>query len=153
MLHIPIMITTIGNIMRKNVETIEELVSIQEAAKKMKDKNVSSLILVDGDAKPQGIITERDLVRKMCINNVPISTVTNKEIMASLFTIDTKSSPLEAADVMLQQNVTHLLVIDKNNDANKPAGIVNPLEFTRYEKDTYNDDDTDPIEKILEYHV
>ena len=84
------MITTIGNIMRKNVETIEELVSIQEAAKKIKDKNVSSLIVVDGDAKPQDIITERDLVRKMCINNVPISTVTNKEIMASLFTIDTK---------------------------------------------------------------
>ena len=54
---------------------------------------------------------------------------------------------------MLQQNVTHLLVIDKNNDANKPAGIVNPLEFTRYGKDTYNDDDTYPIEKILEYHV
>ena len=26
------MITTIGNIMRKNVETIEELVSIQEAS-------------------------------------------------------------------------------------------------------------------------
>jgi signal-transduction protein with cAMP-binding, CBS, and nucleotidyltransferase domain len=67
------MITTIGNIMRKNVETIEELASVQEAAKKMKDKNVSSLIVVDGDAKPQGIITERGLVRKMCINNVPIS--------------------------------------------------------------------------------
>jgi predicted transcriptional regulator len=47
------MITTIGNIMRKNVETIEELVSIQEAAKKMKDKNVNSLIVVDGDGKPQ----------------------------------------------------------------------------------------------------
>ena len=59
------MIITIGNIMRKNVETIEELVSIQEAAKKMKDKNVNSLIVVDGDGKSQGIITERDLVRKM----------------------------------------------------------------------------------------
>jgi CBS domain-containing protein len=59
------MIITIGNIMRKNVETIEELVSIQEAAKKMKDKNVNSLIVVDGDGKSQGIITERDLVRNM----------------------------------------------------------------------------------------
>jgi len=81
------MSTTIGNIMRKNVETIEELASVQEAAKKMKDKNVSSLIIVDGDGKPQGIITERDLVRKMCINDVPTSTVTNKEIMSSLVTI------------------------------------------------------------------
>ena len=46
----------------------------RQANKKMKDKNVNSLIVVDGDGKPQGIITERDLVRKMCINNVPIST-------------------------------------------------------------------------------
>jgi CBS domain-containing protein len=147
------MITTIGNIMRKNVETIEELASVQEAAKKMKDKNVSSLIVVNGDGKPQGIVTERDLVRKMCINDVQTSTVTNKEIMSSLITIDPNSSPSEAADMMLQQNVTHLLVIDKNNDANKSVGIVTPLEFTRYQRDTYKEHETDAIEKILEYYV
>jgi CBS domain-containing protein len=146
------MITTISDIMRKNVETIEELASVQEAAKKMKDKNVSSLIVVNGDGKPQGIVTERDLARKICINDVPTSTVTNKETMSSLITIDPKSSPSEAADMMFQHNVTHLLVIDKNNDAT--AGIVTPLEFTRYQKDTYNDDDeTDAVEKILEYYV
>jgi CBS domain-containing protein len=147
------MTTTISDIMRKNVETIEELASVQEAAKKMKDKNVSSLIVVNGDGKPQGIVTERDLARKLCINDMPTSTVTNKEIMSSLITIDPKSSPSEAADMMLQYNVTHLLVIDKNND-DDAAGIVTPLEFTRYQKDTYNDDDdTDAIEKILEYYV
>ena len=35
----------------------------------MKDKNVSSLIVVDGNRKPQGSVTERDLVRKVCIND------------------------------------------------------------------------------------
>jgi CBS domain-containing protein len=147
------MTTAISDIMRKNVETIEELASVQEAAKKMKDKNVSSLIVVDGDGKVQGIVTERDLVRKICINDVLTSTVINKDIMSSLVIIDPKSSPSIAADMMLQHNVTHLLVIDKNNDANKPIGIITPLEFTRYQKDTYNDDDTDSIEKILEYYV
>ena len=107
------MTTAINDIMRKKLETIEEMASVQEAAKKMKDKNVSSLVVVDGNGKPQGLVTERDLVRKMCINDVQTSTVTNKEIMSSLITIDPKSSPSEAADMMLQQNVTHLLVIDK----------------------------------------
>jgi predicted transcriptional regulator len=37
----------VGDIMRKKLETIEELSSIQESAKKMKDKNVSSLLVVD----------------------------------------------------------------------------------------------------------
>jgi CBS domain-containing protein len=40
---------TISDIMRKKLETIEELASVQEAAKKMKDKNVSSLVVVDGE--------------------------------------------------------------------------------------------------------
>ena len=61
---------TISDIMRKKLETIEESASVQEAAKKMKDKNVSSLVIVDGNGKPQGLVTERDLVRKVCVNDV-----------------------------------------------------------------------------------
>jgi predicted transcriptional regulator len=57
----------VADIMRKKLETVEELSSIQEAAKKMKNKNVSSLIVVDANGKPQGLVTERDLVRKVCV--------------------------------------------------------------------------------------
>jgi CBS domain-containing protein len=59
------MTLTIIDIMRKKLETIEEMASVQEAAKKMKDKNVSSLLVVDTNGKPQGLVTERDLVRKV----------------------------------------------------------------------------------------
>ncbi|MGB6531087.1 MAG: CBS domain-containing protein, partial [Candidatus Nitrosopolaris sp.] len=54
--------------MSKKLETIEEMASVQEAAKKMKDKNVSSLVVVDANGKLEGLVTERDLVRKVCIN-------------------------------------------------------------------------------------
>ena len=53
--------------MSKKLETIEEMASVQEAAKKMNDKNVSSLVVVDANGKPEGLVTERDLVRKVCI--------------------------------------------------------------------------------------
>ena len=44
--------------------------------------------------KPVGLVTERDLVRKVCINDVPTSTVTSKEIMSfPLITIKASSSP------------------------------------------------------------
>ena len=64
------MTLTITNILRKKLESIEETTNIQEAAKKMKDKNVSSLVVVDMRGKPVGLVTERDLVRKVCINDV-----------------------------------------------------------------------------------
>jgi predicted transcriptional regulator len=56
------MTLTITNILRKKLESIEETTNIQEAAKKMKDKNVSSLVVVDMRGKPVGLVTERDLV-------------------------------------------------------------------------------------------
>ncbi len=60
------MATTLRDMMRKRLETIDDSASVQDAAKKMKDKDVSSLIVVDRDGKPQGLITERDLVTKVC---------------------------------------------------------------------------------------
>jgi CBS domain-containing protein len=141
--------------MKKKLETIEEMASVQEAVKKMKDKNVSSLVVIDVNGKPQGLVTERDLVRKVCINDVRTATVKNKEIMSSpLITIDSSSSPSIAADMMLQNNVRHLLVVDNNDKSslNKPIGIITPLDFTRYQEYT-NDKEKDNIEKILEYYI
>jgi CBS domain-containing protein len=147
------MTLTISDIMRKKLETIEEMASVQEAAKKMKDKNVSSLVVVDTDGKPQGLVTERDLARKVCINDVRTSTVTNKEIMSSpLITINAASSPSIAADMMLQNNVRHLLVVDEKDNANKPVSIITPRDFTRYQEYVANED-KDAIEKILEYYI
>jgi len=106
----------VSDMMTKKLEAIEGTASVQEAAKKMKDSYVSSLVVVDGEGKPQGLVTERDLVRKVCINDVRTSAVTNKEIMSSpLITIDSDSSPSKAAYMMLQSNVKHLLVVDMSN--------------------------------------
>jgi CBS domain-containing protein len=148
-----IVMTTITDSMRKKLETIEKSASVQEAAKKMTDKNVSSLIVVGPDGKPQGLVTERDLVRKVCLNDLRTSLVTNEQIMSSpLITIDSKSSPSVAADMMLQYNVRHLLVIDKS-DENKPIGIVTPLDFTRYQEYPNDEVSKDAVEKILEYLI
>jgi CBS domain-containing protein len=147
------MTLTIIDIMRKKLETIEEMASVQEAAKKMKDKDVSSLLVVDTNGKPQGLVTERDLARKVCINDVHTSTVTNKEIMSfPLITINATSSPSMAADMMLQNNVRHLLVVDDKDNANKPVSIITPRDFTRYQEYAANED-KDAIEKILEYYI
>jgi CBS domain-containing protein len=136
------MTMTISDMMSKTLETIQEMASVQEAAKKMKEKGVSSLVVLDAHGKPQGLITERDLVRKVCVNGIPTSAVTNKEIMSSspLITIKASSSVSEAADMMLQYNVIHLLIIDDKDNADKPLGIITPVDFTRYQKHVADED-------------
>lgn len=144
--------------MRKRLETIEESASVQEAAKKLKDKDISSLIVVDREGKPQGLVTERDIVTKVCISDTFTSSITNKQIMSEpLIVIDSTSTPSKAADMMLQLNVRHLLVVDDMNKTDKLAsnkgGIITPLDFARYEEFPNDEVGKDEIEKMLEYYI
>ena len=141
--------------MRKNPYTVAESASIQDTARIMNDKKVSSLVILDDDNNPVGLVTERDLVRKVCINDLPTNRVTNKEIMSSpLITIDSESSATTATDLMLKNNVRHLLVLDnESKDNNQPIGIITPLDLVRYEEFTRDEGRKDALEMILEYYI
>jgi CBS domain-containing protein len=149
------MTLTVSDFMGKRLESIEESSSIQETAKKMKDKKVSSLLVIDASNRPIGIVTERDIVRKYCINDLRTSEVTNREIMSSpLINIDYRLSASTAADLMLKNSVRHLLVIDeKSDDVTKPLGMVTPLDFAKVGEYSRDDEDKDRIEMILEYYI
>jgi CBS domain-containing protein len=141
----------VGELMTQKLETIGILSSAQEASKKMRDNNVSSLVVIDdSNNKPTGIVTERDLVRKVCVNDTSSnsSRMLIKNIMSSpLVTIDSRLPVEAAADVMIQNKVRHLLVVE-NNDINRPLGIVTPTDFVGYLKENLNVNEANA--KILE---
>jgi CBS domain-containing protein len=149
------MTIVVRDLMRKNPYTVAESASIQDTARIMNDKKVSSLVILDEDNNPVGLVTERDLVRKVCINDLPTNRVTNKEIMSSpLITIDSESSATTATDLMLKNNVRHLLVIDnESKDNNQLIGIITPLDLVKYEEDTHDEGRKDVLEMILEYYI
>ena len=71
----------------------------------------------NNDNEPVGIMTERDLVRKVCANDINSSKISIKEIMSSpLVTIDSRSSVEVAADTMAQNKVRHLLVVEEDKN-------------------------------------
>ena len=111
---------------------------------------MSSLLVVDTSGIPVGLVTERDIVRKFCINDVSTQTLTNKDIMSSpLLTISVSSSISTAADMMLKNNVRHLLIVD---DGYKPIGIITPLDFVRHQKHIA-EEDKEAIERVLERYM
>lgn len=144
------MTITVSDMMTKKLETIEESSSIQDAAMRMRDTNVSSLVVVDSEGKPRGIVTERDIIRKACVNDVSTSKVTNKEIMSpKLITIAPDSSASTAVDIMLRNNIRHLLVVDKDN-TEKPIGMITPLDLRDEE---FTDEGLrDAIEELSMYY-
>ncbi len=138
----------VGELMTQRLETIGSISSAQEASKKMRDNNVSSLVVIDdSNNKPIGIVTERDLVRKVCVNdtsgsnsgtNINSGSLLIKNIMSSpLVTIDARMPVEAAADVMIQNKIRHLLIVE-NNDINRPIGIVTPTDLVAYIKENLN---------------
>jgi CBS domain-containing protein len=131
--------TTVGQLMTKKLETINPSNTAQEAAKKMRDKEVSSLVVTNSDDKPIGIVTERDLVRQVCTKDVSSNSIIVHHIMSSpIATIDANSSVEVAADIMVQDKVRHLLVME---DENKVLGIVTSSDFLGYLEGNLNLDD------------
>jgi CBS domain-containing protein len=133
--------TSIAEVMTQKLETIKSSASAQDAAKRMSDKRISSLVVTDKTDIAIGIVTERDLVRRICVHDASSKHTIVEQIMSSaLVTIDADSPIDVAADIMLQNNVRHLLVI-QDNDTNKPVGIITPSDFVGYLKDNLDIDD------------
>jgi len=65
----PIKKMSIGQLVNNTLETIDISNSAQKALKKIRDKNISSLVVIDDYNKAANIVTERDLVRKVCVND------------------------------------------------------------------------------------
>ncbi len=119
----------VSDIMSTRLESIRMSESAKEAAKKMLDKNVSSLLVVDEDGQAIGIITERDIARGVCIHDVLSKEFKVRHLMTSpLSTIDPTLSAEMAANRMLQDKVRHLIV--KEDD--KTVGIVTATNFIDY---------------------
>ena len=59
----------------------------------MKEKNVSSLVVMDGNDQPVGIVTERDLVTQVCSREASSNEYIIRHIMSSpVATIDPDST-------------------------------------------------------------
>ncbi|HJY14488.1 MAG TPA: CBS domain-containing protein [Nitrososphaeraceae archaeon] len=116
----------ISEIMSTKLETIGKYENAKEAAKKMLDKNVSSLVVVDDDRQSVGIVTERDITRGVCIHDIPSKEYKIHHLMTSpLSTIEPNLSVEMAANLMIQNKVRHLIV----KEGDKTVGIVTATNF------------------------
>jgi CBS domain-containing protein len=124
----------IKEIMSTHLETIDVTENAQVAAKRMNDKRISSVLVIDKDKKseePIGIVTERDLVIRVCAAGRNSNEVTIREIMSSpIATVEPQATVETAADLMLSNKVRHLLVI--NEETGKPVGIIAPSDLNKY---------------------
>ena len=125
----------VKEIMSRHLETIDVTENAHEVARKMNDKRISSVLVVDRDRKsedePIGIVTERDLVNRVCAAGKSSKEVGIHEIMSSpIATVEQEATVQTAADLMLSNKVRHLLVV--NGQTGKPVGIIAPSDLNKF---------------------
>ena len=117
---------SVKDIMTKDVVSIGLDKTVFDAAEYMSSSQLGCLVVMDGDA-PVGIITERDIVRRVCAKKLPGETKVSEVMSTSLITIDPDASLKEAARVMSSNKIRRLPVLNQN----KLVGIIVASDFVR----------------------
>lgn len=117
--------TTVRDIGHSGVLTADAEISIREAAKRMSESRISSLVLLDQTQRPAGIITDRDLREKVVAPgrniNDPVSTIMSR----ALIRVDVADYSFEALLKMIRYNIHHMLVFDSG----RLTGIITNHDF------------------------
>lgn len=101
----------VKDVMNKRLCVISDNETVSDAASYMKDKGVSALIVLRGK-NPLGIITERDIVRRVvCEKKDPEKTLVSSVMSTPLIAITPLASLEEAADAFRRGKVKKLAVI------------------------------------------
>jgi CBS domain-containing protein len=118
----------VRDIMVRDVITIEHNKTAKEVALLMAEKGISSLVVVK-EGNPIGLVTERDLARKVSTTDKKSSEISLSEIMSPKFRWVEPMTPIEdAVQQMLNKKIRRLLVLDNG----KLVGIITETDLAKY---------------------
>lgn len=102
----------------------------RDVAEIMVKKKISSVIVIDRKTKPVGIVTDKDLVRRVCLKDISASRFTVEEIMSSpLITVMAYDSIDTASRIMTQNHIKHLVVLEEDN---RICGLLSVTDITKH---------------------
>lgn len=117
--------TPVGELATKGVVTASHDISIKEAARIMSANGISSLILVESNGSPVGIITDRDLRNKVVSKGRDITDRVSSIMGGPLIKAESRDYCFEALLAMIHHNIHHLLVTDQG----RLKGVVTNHDF------------------------
>ena len=116
-------IVLVKEVMSKEVKVVRLDTTVDEIVATMDKFDIGSVLVVQGE-RPVGIITERDILRRIVEPSLDPGTLTAKQVMtAPIITINENANIEEAAKLMAKKKAKRLPVM--NNDR-----LVGILTFT-----------------------
>jgi len=110
--------------------TLSTQATVQEAALKMSQEGISSVLIVHpNQLSLAGIITDRDLRNRVVAKGLTYDTQVTEVMTSKLISCQHHQLAFEAMMMMLQHNVHHLPVLKQG----QPLGVISQSDLIRYE--------------------
>jgi CBS domain-containing protein len=107
-------IVLVRDVMSKDLRVVRPDTSVKEVVATMNKFNIGSIVVVQGD-RPVGIITERDILRRLVEPCLAPETLTARQIMTSpVLTISETADIEETANFMARKRVKKLPVMNNS---------------------------------------
>jgi len=122
--------STITAVMSKKLQSIPVERSVAEAARRMRDDRIGSL-LVEQTGEYVGIVTETDVVRRGVAESRDLEKLTVEKIMSyPMASIESIRSVQDAHDMMADLGIRHLVV----REVGKVVGVLSARDLLVYFK-------------------
>lgn len=119
----------VQDIMNESVRLAVGSHTVAMAAEEMMKFNIGMLVVV-AEGKLAGMITERDIVRRVILEGLDPSQTTIESVMnESPLTISPSASISDACQVMIDEKIRYLPVVSRKQE---PVGIVGMTDLLRF---------------------
>ena len=127
----------ISELMSRKAVTLSPDASIRQAAKKMKEHGVSSIMVTEYE-RLVGVVTDRDLRNRVLADEVDPQQAVRSIMSAKPKFIFENNRVFSALHLMLKHNIHHLPVLDEHH---KALGMITSTDLLRQQK-------SDPVQLI-----
>jgi CBS domain-containing protein len=101
----------IRELMTETVVTAPPEQSVREIAEMMRERNVGSVVLIDGD-RPVGFLTDRDLTVSVLADGRDLGDHAADHASSPVITAQAEMQVEEAAELMVRHGVRRLVIVD-----------------------------------------
>jgi CBS domain-containing protein len=143
-----------ADVMTTEVAIMDAEVSVKEAAEVMAQEGVSAIIITV-EEKAKGIVTERDILKRIVAEDKNAKKTKVKEIMSSpLVTIEPSTDLETAAHLMFEKKIKNLPVTHEN----RLVGLINLQDICRLQPEILRllrqtMETPKSLQKVLRYYI
>jgi len=121
-------LVSVSDVMQSPVQTTEHDATVREAAARLAEAGIGSLVITDGD-RPVGIVTDGDLTRLVADGHDPATTAVGAIMSSPVVTTTPGETITGAAETLRENGIKRLPVVD---GADGLVGIVTTTDLSHY---------------------